>query len=267
MVVPRRRVCRLAARTVHWPGRPACPVAAWPAAHAFRARSHLRSRRGRFAPAELVPGFALHQTDRHVSKAEAAAPSAAGAGRCAAASRRRDFDLLGYRYSLLAAVGTGGANLVLNMLPARDEVEEEGGRDSEPWPKPGNGGRAVRFSSHCVGVQPTRGVPRTTPRPTTAPCPHTLLHPRTTPPSPLSRSPPELPPTVHRRSSAPSRPTTSPSFAAGLHGPIATATWSSPRARYPATAGPAWARSTAHPCCAEPRAPVRSSSSTPRPAR
>ena len=60
-----------------------------------------------FAPAELVPGFALHQTDRDVSKAEARVPCAAGAGRCAAASRRRDFDLLGYRYSLLAAVGTG----------------------------------------------------------------------------------------------------------------------------------------------------------------
>ena len=96
-------------------------------------------------------------------------PCAAGAGRCAAASRRRDFDLLGYRYSLLAAVGSGytpftllhplhpatpplpcytpchatpvspcytphhatppyqvgtsGANLVLNMLPARDLAE------------------------------------------------------------------------------------------------------------------------------------------------
>ena len=59
-----------------------------------------------FAPAELVPGFALHQTDRDVSKAEARVPCAAGVGRCAAASRRRDFDLLGYRYSLLAAVGT-----------------------------------------------------------------------------------------------------------------------------------------------------------------
>ena len=60
-----------------------------------------------FAPAELVPGFALHQTDRDVSRAEARVPCAAGAGRCAAASRRRDFDLLGYRYSLLAAVATG----------------------------------------------------------------------------------------------------------------------------------------------------------------
>ena len=59
-----------------------------------------------FAPAELVPGFALHQTDRDVSRAEARVPCAAGVGRCAAASRRRDFDLLGYRYSLLAAVGT-----------------------------------------------------------------------------------------------------------------------------------------------------------------
>jgi hypothetical protein len=82
-----------------------------------------------FAPAELVPGFALHQTDRDPSprqknvSAGPGCPRGGGSGRCADASRRRDFDLLGYRYSLLAAVGTGGANLVLNMLPARDEGE------------------------------------------------------------------------------------------------------------------------------------------------
>jgi len=82
-----------------------------------------------FAPAEVVPGFALHQTDRDVSPAQKnvtagpGCPRGGGTGRCAELSRRRDFDLLGYRYSLLSAVGTGGANLVLNMLPARDEGE------------------------------------------------------------------------------------------------------------------------------------------------
>jgi hypothetical protein len=35
----------------------------------------------------------------------------------------RDFDLLGYKYSLLSTVGTAGQNLVLTMIPARDMAE------------------------------------------------------------------------------------------------------------------------------------------------
>ena len=107
-----------------------------------------------FAPAELVPGFALHQTDRDVSRAAARVPCAAGAGRCAAASRRRDFDLLGYRYSLLAAVATGYTPL--------------------PWP-----GHPLAQTPACAGhplAQDTR-----LPRPISLPCclaPHcpALLH-------------------------------------------------------------------------------------------
>ena len=96
-----------------------------------------------FAPAELVPGFALHQTDRDVSRAAARVPCAAGAGRCAAASRRRDFDLLGYRYSLLAAVATGYTPL--------------------PWP-----GHPLAQTPACAGhplAQDTR-----LPRPISLPC-------------------------------------------------------------------------------------------------
>ena len=44
--------------------------------------------------------------------------------RCSNSSRARDFDFLGYRYSLLSSVGTAGLNNVLNMLPARDIQEE-----------------------------------------------------------------------------------------------------------------------------------------------
>ena len=36
---------------------------------------------------------------------------------------RRDFDLLGYKYSLLAQTATAGLNAVFTMLPARDERE------------------------------------------------------------------------------------------------------------------------------------------------
>jgi hypothetical protein len=35
----------------------------------------------------------------------------------------RDFDLLGYKYSLLANVGTAGQNLVVCDVPARDAEE------------------------------------------------------------------------------------------------------------------------------------------------
>ena len=34
-----------------------------------------------------------------------------------------DFDLLGYKYSLLSTVGTAGQNLVVTMIRARDEAE------------------------------------------------------------------------------------------------------------------------------------------------
>merc|ERR1719469_1676353 len=61
----------------------------------------------------------LH-TDRHPTALQ---NKACHAGRCANHSRARDFDLLGYRYSLLSSVGSGGLNNVLNMLPARDLQE------------------------------------------------------------------------------------------------------------------------------------------------
>ena len=35
----------------------------------------------------------------------------------------RDFDYLGYKYSLLSTIGTAGQNLVFTMIPARDEAE------------------------------------------------------------------------------------------------------------------------------------------------
>jgi len=71
--------------------------------------------RSEFCPNEALPGFAFHQTDRDPTALQkATCPQ----GRCANHSRVRDFDLLGYRYSLLSSIGTGGLNNVLNMLPA-----------------------------------------------------------------------------------------------------------------------------------------------------
>ena len=73
-----------------------------------------------FAPAEVIPGFAFHQTDRDPTvQQRAACPDA----RCSNYSRARDLDLLRARYSVLSSVGTGGLNNVMNMLPARDPQE------------------------------------------------------------------------------------------------------------------------------------------------
>ena len=70
-------------------------------------------------PAEVLPGFAMHQTDRDPTVLE----KTHGGQRSNFHARARDFDLLGYRYSILSTVGTAGLNNVLNMLPARDEQE------------------------------------------------------------------------------------------------------------------------------------------------
>jgi hypothetical protein len=43
--------------------------------------------------------------------------------------RARDWDYLGWRYSLLSSIATGGWNNVINMIPARDS--EESSRFSE----------------------------------------------------------------------------------------------------------------------------------------
>lgn len=66
-----------------------------------------------FVPVEIMPGYLLHQTPRLDEK-----------GQCPRERfRPRDFDLLGYRYSVLSAIATAPYQLVVNFLPARDEGE------------------------------------------------------------------------------------------------------------------------------------------------
>ena len=67
-------------------------------------------------PAEVLPGFAMHQTDRDPTVLQ-------HDQRSNNHSRARDYDLLGSRYSILSSIGTAGLNNVINMLPARDEQE------------------------------------------------------------------------------------------------------------------------------------------------
>ncbi|HXR40284.1 MAG TPA: hypothetical protein VN776_14385, partial [Terracidiphilus sp.] len=77
-----------------------------------------------FAPEEIIPGYATHQTER--------SRNTAGAGgqrqdveMMYTRYRPRDWDYLGYRYSFISSIGTGGWNNVVNMIPARDAAEDK----------------------------------------------------------------------------------------------------------------------------------------------
>jgi hypothetical protein len=67
-----------------------------------------------FTPLELVPGYMTHQTPRNDAN-----------GQCVRdrAFFTRDWDLLGWKYSVLSSVGTAPFNHVIDYLPARDEAE------------------------------------------------------------------------------------------------------------------------------------------------
>jgi hypothetical protein len=83
-------------------------------------RSVAKLYRDEYCPNEALPGFAFHQTDRDPTALQKAV---CAQGRCANHSRVMDFDLLGFRYSLLSSIASGGLNNVINMLPARDTQE------------------------------------------------------------------------------------------------------------------------------------------------
>jgi hypothetical protein len=77
-----------------------------------------------FAPEEIVPGYATHQTERSrtVPGAEGHGPSGE---MMYTRYRPRDWDYLGYQYSFLSSIATGGWNNVVDMIPARDPEEAE----------------------------------------------------------------------------------------------------------------------------------------------
>ncbi len=75
-----------------------------------------------FAPSEVIPGYATHQTERSRNVA-ARDGQPAGVEMMYTRYRPRDWDLLGYQYSFLSSIATGGWNNVVNMIPARDEEE------------------------------------------------------------------------------------------------------------------------------------------------
>ena len=70
-------------------------------------------RMSQMAPPEITPGFITHQTQRYNSTG--AMPRTT--------FRARDWDLLGWRFSLFSTIATAPFNLVMNMIPARDISE------------------------------------------------------------------------------------------------------------------------------------------------
>ena len=67
-----------------------------------------------FTPLDLVPGYMTHQTPRNDAQ-----------GRCVRdrAFQARDWDCLGWRYSVISSIATAPFNHVVDLLPARDETE------------------------------------------------------------------------------------------------------------------------------------------------
>ncbi|MFZ0744752.1 MAG: hypothetical protein WAM85_10095 [Terracidiphilus sp.] len=74
-----------------------------------------------FAPEEIIPGYATHQTER--SRDVIAANGRKEVEMMYTRYRPRDWDYLGYRYSFISSIATGGWNNVVDMIPARDPEE------------------------------------------------------------------------------------------------------------------------------------------------
>lgn len=75
-----------------------------------------------FAPGELVPGFITHQTSRSDDTGEMPQKQTER-GVMLTPFRVRDWDYLGWRYSLLSSIAVGAWNNVINYIPARDPQE------------------------------------------------------------------------------------------------------------------------------------------------
>ena len=74
-----------------------------------------------FAPNEIVPGFITHQTPRNDETGRMPEGRTEDRGTVPLPLRARDWDYLGWRYSLLSSIATGGWNNVINMFEDRRE--------------------------------------------------------------------------------------------------------------------------------------------------
>ena len=83
-----------------------------------------------FAPEEIIPGYATHQTERSRNLPGTVVhggPDGNGQGveMMYTRYRPRDWDFLGFRYSFISSIATAGWNNVVNMIPARDLEEDK----------------------------------------------------------------------------------------------------------------------------------------------
>jgi hypothetical protein len=81
-----------------------------------------RYRNYEFTPSEIVPGFITHQTSRSNDTGRMPEENVKGVRRLLP-FHQRDWDYLGWRYSLLSSIAVAGWNNVIDMIPARDEQE------------------------------------------------------------------------------------------------------------------------------------------------
>jgi hypothetical protein len=93
---------------------PAFPDLHWSRVSADRQRrSSWYYRQGCFAPVEIMPGYMTHQTPRNDAQ-----------GVCRRDRfRPADWDLLGWKYSVISAIASAPYHLIVNCIPARDERE------------------------------------------------------------------------------------------------------------------------------------------------
>jgi hypothetical protein len=84
-----------------------------------------------FAPTEIVPGFITHQTARSDDGGKMPERRTEDHGVVLQSFRARDWDYLGWRYSLLSSIATAGWNNVLNLIPARDPDEQRSFSDAD----------------------------------------------------------------------------------------------------------------------------------------
>src|SRR5947208_740548 len=76
-----------------------------------------------FAPSEIVPGFIGHQTSRADDSGDMPSERTRDRGVVLTRFRARDWDYLGWRYSLISSIAIAGWNNVIDMIPARDSSE------------------------------------------------------------------------------------------------------------------------------------------------
>ncbi|MCC7054499.1 MAG: hypothetical protein IT355_14615 [Gemmatimonadaceae bacterium] len=82
-----------------------------------------RYRNYEFTPNEMVPGFMTHQTPRLDETDDMPQVMTADRGKVILPFRARDWDYLGWKYSVLSSIAVGGWNNVINLLPGRDSAE------------------------------------------------------------------------------------------------------------------------------------------------